>query len=1086
MAASRSSSAGRKSTTGKKRRRTTTSSGTSKRKTSGRKSSQSSRKKTTAKRSARRQENPELISEILSFLCFCFVIVVALCMLGVIGGGFGPAIKSIMTGLFGLFGYLLPFILMAYMAWKALFDGDGNTRQSVGAILFLFAVGMLLSYVRDMSLDTISDMSSGKIQALYEVKDGGGLIFGLPALWMYKIFGTVGGIFVSAILLLVAIFLFTGSTYVREISGAADHVRQGARRKKRLKMERREARREAEEEFLSGMDYPTEEELEEERRRVREERRREVLNRARQEEADHIRMEEEELRREEERTRRREDQARRDEAQRTQEDRARHKEEEKRKRLEKEEQEEEERILNASRPEPVRRRESARPKEDMPSRDHSVDDMHEITLRVRRRPERTVEDTASVLTAGVGAAASFAGEAVAVASSFAGAGAAEAMKAESAAVSSGSWDSDGDFQVETDISSLFKDNSMEGDLPVTGEVFPEEELSVSEEESREEVLPPAEEDPVEETETVPGPVMTEPDTDEPVIEKAAIENSAGEVLPVDISGMPDPVTERTHGGHMDERSEEETDIPAGATPGVKASEVKTPAKKAGKYVKPSLELLSANTRKKDGDSDEYLKETALTLQQTLKSFGVSANVINISQGPSVTRFELQMAEGTKVSKILGLADDLKLNLAAEDIRIEAPIPGKKAVGIEIPNKESIPVLIRDLLESREFEKAASKTAYAVGKDISGPTIVSDIAKMPHLLVAGATGSGKSVFINTLIMSILYKAAPDEVKFIMIDPKMVELNVYNGIPHLLLPVVTDPRQANAALSWAVGEMTKRYKLFAEHHVRGLQAYNELVEKGRIEPEEGEDQVSKLPLIVLIVDELADLMMVASKDVEASICRLAQLARAAGIHLVIATQRPSVDVITGLIKANMPSRIALKVSSGVDSRTILDTVGAERLLGRGDMLFAPQNYPKPLRVQGAWISDEEVEQVATFLRENAGDDVYDEEVVNSINSLSKNEDDSSSEDNGDGKGNEPRDELDSYFEEACRLVVGKEKASSGMLQRVFKIGYNRAARIVDQMEANGVVGPDEGTKPRRVLMSETALEEFLKARKEYESV
>jgi len=484
--------------------------------------------------------------------------------------------------------------------------------------------------------------------------------------------------------------------------------------------------------------------------------------------------------------------------------------------------------------------------------------------------------------------------------------------------------------------------------------------------------------------------------------------------------------------------------------------------------------LKKNEKKGKGDSDMQLKETALLLQQTLKTFGVSVTVTDISQGPSVTRYELQLGEGVKVNKIVNLADDIKLNLAAQDIRIEAPIPGKAAVGIEIPNKETSEVYIRDLIESNEFKAASSDLTFAVGKDISGKTIVADIAKMPHMLVAGATGSGKSVCINTLIMSILYKAHPDDVKLIMIDPKVVELSIYNGIPHLLIPVVTDPRKANAALQWAVAEMTKRYQAFAEFNCRDLKGFNQKLQDLL---DKGETSVyTKMPQIVVIVDELADLMMVASKEVEESICRLAQLARAAGIHLIIATQRPSVDVITGLIKANMPSRVAFKVTSGIDSRTILDMVGAEKLLGKGDMLFYPQGYTKPLRVQGAFVSDKEVGDVVEFLKDNGVVGQYDANIEKQIEGFSGGGTFALGEERpGNG------DTYDSYFEEACRFVVEKEKASSGMLQRVFKIGFTRAARIVDQMEEAGVVGAEEGTKPRKVLMNSMQLEEFLQARR-----
>lgn len=482
------------------------------------------------------------------------------------------------------------------------------------------------------------------------------------------------------------------------------------------------------------------------------------------------------------------------------------------------------------------------------------------------------------------------------------------------------------------------------------------------------------------------------------------------------------------------------------------------------YVFPPVSLLKPGDAAK-GDNKQHLQETAIQLQQILKNFGVNVTISNVSCGPSVTRYELQPELGVKVSKIVNLADDIKLNLAAADIRIEAPIPGKAAVGIEVPNKKNVMVRFREMVEDAEFQNHKSSICFTAGKDIGGQVIVADIAKMPHLLIAGATGSGKSVCINTIIMSILYKANPEDVKLILIDPKVVELSVYNGIPHLFIPVVTDPKKAAGALHWAVAEMTDRYQKFADYQVRDLKGYNQKVEA--IADVQDETKPKKLPQIVIIVDELADLMMVAPGDVEDAICRLAQLARAAGIHLIIATQRPSVDVITGLIKANMPSRIAFSVSSGIDSRTILDMVGAEKLLGNGDMLFYPQGYQKPLRVQGPFVSDSEVEEVVDFLKKQSTV-VYNTEIEEKMNTVSI-----SSGSAGGGGGNE----RDAYFAEAGKFVIEKEKGSIGMLQRMFKIGFNRAARIMDQLEEAGVVGPEEGTKPRKILMSLTEFEEYI---------
>ncbi len=486
---------------------------------------------------------------------------------------------------------------------------------------------------------------------------------------------------------------------------------------------------------------------------------------------------------------------------------------------------------------------------------------------------------------------------------------------------------------------------------------------------------------------------------------------------------------------------------------IKKQEIKKP------YVFPPVSLLKRGNRAAGAFSDKEYKDTAIKLQQTLRNFGVGVTVTNISCGPTVTRYELHPEQGVKVSKIVGLADDIKLSLAAAEIRIEAPIPGKSAVGIEVPNKENSIVYLRDLLESDGFKNSKSRLTFAVGKDIGGQPVVADIAKMPHLLIAGATGSGKSVCINTLIMSIIYKADPEDVKLIMVDPKVVELSVYNGIPHLLIPVVTDPKKASGALNWAVAEMGDRYKKFAAYNVRDLKGYNDKIAALTDIPEE--ERPKKLPQIVIIVDELADLMMVVPGEVEDAICRLAQLARAAGIHLVIATQRPSVNVITGLIKANVPSRIAFSVSSGVDSRTIIDMNGAEKLLGKGDMLFYPSGFPKPQRVQGAFVSDQEVSSVVEFLTEQGMTAQYSSEVETRMAAGAAEM---------PGSGDSSRDE---YFVQAGKFIIEKEKASIGMLQRAFKIGFNRAARIMDQLADAGVVGEEEGTKPRKILMT---MEEF----------
>lgn len=483
--------------------------------------------------------------------------------------------------------------------------------------------------------------------------------------------------------------------------------------------------------------------------------------------------------------------------------------------------------------------------------------------------------------------------------------------------------------------------------------------------------------------------------------------------------------------------------------------IPTEAAEEQPYIYPPIDLLGKDPQNSGGGNRTEMIENARKLESTLKSFGVDAKVIQISKGPTVTRYELSPSQGVKVSKIVNLADDIALNLAASGIRIEAPIPGKAAVGIEVPNKETQSVYMRTLLESDAFRTHPSKLAFALGQDITGNPVVTDIAKMPHLLIAGATGSGKSVCINTLITSILYKADPKEVKLLLVDPKVVELSVYNGIPHLLIPVVTDPKKASGALNWAVREMLQRYNDFAAHGVRDIKGFNKMME------EKG-DEKGKMPQIVIIIDELADLMMAAPGEVEDSICRLAQMARAAGMHLIIATQRPSVDVITGVIKANIPSRLAFAVSSGIDSRTILDMVGAEKLLGKGDMLFYPSGQSKPSRLQGAFVTDQEVEAIVDFLKKSSKP-YYTQETIDKITASAKS-------------GGTDTEDSDEFFGQAVDLILEKEKASVSMLQRQFRIGYNRAARLMDDLEKHGIVGPEEGSKPRKVLITKSEWEEM----------
>lgn len=544
---------------------------------------------------------------------------------------------------------------------------------------------------------------------------------------------------------------------------------------------------------------------------------------------------------------------------------------------------------------------------------------------------------------------------------------------------------------------------------------------------------------LEDAEETASPEMDMPEVEEPMAEE---EMPVEEVQPV-AEEMP-------------------TDVPA-AEPAKPEAQKETaqqpaaaPAEPAEKpYVFPPISLLGRDPGNSSGSGILEQQKNGRKLEMTLKSFGVEARVINVSAGPTVTRYEVSPSQGVKVSKIVNLADDIALNLAASGIRIEAPIPGKAAVGIEVPNKETKSVYLRTVLESDAFRKHPSKLAFALGEDITGNPIVTDIAKMPHLLIAGATGSGKSVCINTLITSILYKADPKEVKLLLVDPKVVELSVYNGIPHLLIPVVTDPKKASAALNWAVREMLERYNDFAACGVRDIKGFNAMKE------EKGEPE-AKMPQIVIIIDELADLMMAAPGEVEDSICRLAQMARAAGMHLIIATQRPSVDVITGVIKANIPSRLAFAVSSGIDSRTILDMVGAEKLLGKGDMLFYPSGQAKPSRIQGAFVTDKEVEQIVDFLRKSSRPG-YTQEMVDQITAVAKT-------------ASGPSEETDEFFEQAVDLILEKEKASVSMLQRQFRIGYNRAARLMDELERRGLVGPEEGSKPRKVLITRAQWEEM----------
>ena len=557
-----------------------------------------------------------------------------------------------------------------------------------------------------------------------------------------------------------------------------------------------------------------------------------------------------------------------------------------------------------------------------------------------------------------------------------------------------------------------------------------------------------------------------------VQENDAIESTIPEIDPLDIEiQAPEelfeepPVVEKTKRRARANVDEIETGIKE-----VEETISKSENNSVSGYVPPDINILHKGDANAVGNTKAQLKETAEKLEKTMQIFGVKAKVTDYCCGPTVTRYEVQPELGVKVSKIVNLADDIKFALAATDVRIEAPIPGKSAVGIEVPNAQNVTVPFRDLVESQEFKSKKSPITFALGRDIAGQVVVADLAKMPHLMIAGSTGSGKSVCINTIITSILYKAGPDEVKLIMIDPKVVELSVYNGIPHLLIPVVTDPKKAAGALNWAVQEMTDRYQKFADANVREINGYNEKIET--MEVPEGQERPKKMERIVVIVDELADLMMVASKDVETAICRLAQLARAAGIHLIIATQRPSADVITGIIRANMPSRIAFAVSTATDSRIILDQAGADRLLGKGDMLFNPQGAPTPHRIQGAFISDNEIAAIIDDVKEKNGESASNEAIQNAVNAAQV-----SSQAVAISDGGADDDGRDALFADAAKIIVDKEKASIGMLQRYLKVGFNRAARIMDQLEEAGIVGPEEGTKPRMVLVTTEELSSII---------
>ena len=1034
----------------------------------------SSRQTANRKRTAQEEAfSGKLLQEVILIAAFALCVFLFLCNFGIMGA-FGGILSNVQFGLFGLSAYIAPLLIFVAVIFYISNQGSGAAVRKLvsGVVLYI-----LLAMLCELFAGRLSGMENYSLITLYkgaaEHHNGGGAFAGSFAYLSYHYLETVGTVLVIIVLGLICVVLLTERSLIGGAKKSGKYLAE--------KVHTRDARyteRYGEDE--DGEDaLERSERLREERRERMEQRRRE------QEERDQRRRKEQEersLRRQEEleekERKRREEQEERERRRREeQEEKARRKQreqeaKEREKRLLQEEKEDE-KILRMNKKSRGVMLDTTLTAREEPAEEQSG--MHEIRVQdvvkeepvyetprkqipiYRREAENDEVQEISYEEFGRNSyrESGFAKEEPADAGTlqepriritepefaetdrFRAAGIGTAGIAEDGRMASGMPETDsGAFRIP-------KAGNMASGAQKTGYMASGMEEVKSMASGAEEA----------------GTVRTAAESPFDFREKERAK-------------MPEPITEFSPAGgsSVPEQKKPESGAPGQNNVSISLNEKglpNRPAAPAKKYIFPPVTLLRKGKNTGKGDSNKELKDTALHLQKTLETFGVKVTVTEISQGPTVTRFEMQPEQGVKVSKIVGLADDIKLNLAATDIRIEAPIPGKAAVGIEVPNKENSTVAFRDLIESKEYQEFNSRLAFAVGKDIGGKVVVTDIAKMPHVLIAGATGSGKSVCINTIIMSILYKAHPEDVKLIMIDPKVVELSVYNGIPHLLLPVVTDPKKAAAALHWGVAEMTERYNKFAEQGVRDLKGYNQKAEQ--MQKKGAVDAPAKMPQIVIIVDELADLMMVAPGEVEESICRLAQLARAAGIHLVIATQRPSVDVITGLIKANMPSRVAFAVSSGVDSRTILDMVGAEKLLGKGDMLFYPQGYPKPARIQGAFISDDEVEDVVNFLKDQNIITQYSPDIEQQMKTVT-----AASGASGDA---DTASAFDEYFVEAGKFIIEKDKASIGMLQRVFKIGFNRAARIMDQLCEAGVVGEEEGTKPRKVLMSPEQFESFV---------
>jgi len=998
---------------------------TNTKKSTSRSTAKGSRKTTSkarGRKAARKSVDIAVKNEVMLIVIFAAAIFIFLCITGIIKGAAATGISNAMFGIFGLLAYLIPVFIFVGFAFGI--SNRGNTVavvKMVSSVILFFLLGVLAYML--MKQDAMLKGGS-LIQELYETSSehraGGGVLFGSIAHGMYKLMGFGGTLFVVVVLGIICIVFITEKSFLSGVKKGSSYLIETAKEDAVRMREYRQSLRDEYDEYEDYDDYEAEEDEDYETPIRKEKTHSKRSKRVREEKSE---LPKENVRRMDKRARG---------------------------------------VVSSS---------AITLKAGMPQ-NTGRQDIHEIVLLDEEMGAADAGLFEEIKVQPYHEAMSLEGaDTVYAETEYTDTAYAEAEYTDTA-------DTADTVDIETQYPNTEYMEPADADSGFSEMEYADtgflEETACSEELYAEEV-----DGFTDNTET--DSEMADYFTDNPGVSAERSFWDGFDAVEYDaeaINSMPEPVTEDTvlpqpvaeqsmtaEAQRTPEQQEAVSE--AGIQLPMTATEQQEEAPKP--YQLPPLDLLKKGDGKK-GDSANQLKETALHLQQTLQTFGVRVTITDISQGPSVTRYEMQPEQGVKVSKIVGLTDDIKLNLAATDIRIEAPIPGKAAVGIEVPNKETSAVALRDLLESDTFQNFSSNLAFAVGKDIGGQVVVTDIAKMPHVLIAGATGSGKSVCINTIIMSILYKANPADVKLIMIDPKVVELSVYNGIPHLMIPVVTDPKKASAALNWGVTEMNDRYKKFADLNVRDLKGYNKAAEMGKTNPD-GEP-LHKLPQIVIIVDELADLMMVASGEVEESICRLAQLARACGIHLVIATQRPSVDVITGLIKANMPSRIAFSVSSGVDSRTILDMNGAEKLLGKGDMLFYPQGYTKPARVQGAFVSDSEVSDVVDFLKNQMlGNVTYSSDIEEKIKSMQSLTGAAGSAGAGGGS------EFDTYFAEAGKFVIEKEKASIGMLQRVFKIGFNRAARIVDQLEDAGVVGAEEGTKPRRILMSMEQFQNYM---------